>query len=267
VETEWALKLFSKSVLKQRKLKEITSFLGSTSQLQCLDIGGDNGVISYMLRKYGGDWKSADLDPLSVESIKHLVQADVYQIDGSSTPFQPDEFDRVVIVDFLEHIPNDEQFIIELHRITKPGGVLVVNVPHIKQGVLRKLRLVLGQTDEKHGHLRPGYSYASLEKLFGDKFVMRESKTYSKFFSELIDILIVGIVTKLKNGDKAHTKKGLIVTQDDINQSQAMFRVYSLIYPIIRAFSLLDGLLFFRSGYMLIASARVNKSSDLKNSI
>lgn len=266
MEPDWALHLFSKSVLKQRKLKEITSLLGPTDHLQCLDIGGDNGVISYMLRKNSGDWKSADLDPVSVESIKHLVQSEVYQIDGFSTPFNQNEFDRVAVVDFLEHIPDDEQFIKELYRIMKPGGVLVVNVPHMKEGILRKLRHALGQTDEKHGHLRPGYTLASLMKLFEDKFIMLESKTYSKFFSELIDILVVGIVTILKKEDKAHTKKGLIVTQKDIDHSQAMFQVYSWIYPFIRAFSLLDGLFFFRNGYMLIASARVNKSSNHINS-
>lgn len=263
MEPEWALQLFSKSVLKQRKLKEITSYLGPTDQLQCLDIGGDNGVISYMLRRNGGDWKSADLDPVSVESIRQLVKAGVFQIDGSITPFQAEEFDRVAIVDFLEHIPDDGQFVVEMHRILKPGGVLVVNVPNIKEGVLRKLRLAMGQTDEKHGHLRPGYSLANLENLLGDKFIILESKTYSKFFSELIDILVVGMLSLLKGKEKAPTPKGLIVTQQDMDRSSALFRVYSLLYPFIWAVSMLDGLLFFSSGYMLIARAQVNKSSEI----
>lgn len=264
MEQEWALQLFNNSVLKQQKLKEINSYLGQTDQLQCLDIGGDNGVISYMLRKNGGNWKSADLDPVSVDSIKQLVKEDVFQIDGSITPFQAEEFDRVAIVDFLEHIPDDDQFVVELQRILKPGGVLVVNVPNIKEGVLRKLRLAMGQTDEKHGHLRPGYTLASLENLLGDKFIIQESKTYTKFFSELIDILVVGMLSMLKGKEKAQTQKGLIVTRQDMDRSSTLFRVYSLIYPLIRAVSMLDGLLFFRSGYMLIAKAQVNKSSEGK---
>jgi 2-polyprenyl-3-methyl-5-hydroxy-6-metoxy-1,4-benzoquinol methylase len=259
LDTDWAIRLFSKSVLKQRKFKEITNLLGSTDQLNCLDVGGDNGVISYMLRKNGGKWMSADLDPSSVITIEKLVRTDVYQIDGNRTPFQTDEFDRIVIVDFLEHISNDQQFITELYRITKPGGVLVVNVPNIKNGVLRKLRYYLGQTDEKHGHLRPGYTLTSLERLFEDKYILIQSKTYSKFFSELIDIMVVGIVSNLKKGKNQQSTKGLIVTQQDIDKSASMFRIYSFIYPVIRLFSMLDALLFFSSGYMLIASARVIK--------
>jgi SAM-dependent methyltransferase len=259
METDWAIKLFNKSVLKQRKFKQITTFLGPTKKLHCLDIGGDNGAISYMLRGYGGDWASADLDPTSVDSIRNLVHTNVYQIDGSSTPFHSNEFDRVAIVDFLEHIQNDERFMAELYRILKPGGVLVVNVPNIKNGLLRRLRNALGQTDEKHGHLRPGYTLDSLEALFGDKFILIKSATYSKFFSELIDIVVVGIVSIVKRDKHENSKKGMIVTVQDIEGSSSVFRYYSLVYPFIKLFSMLDALLFFRSGYMLIASAQVNK--------
>lgn len=258
-ENEWAVKLFNKSVLKQQKFKQITAFLGPTKRLHCLDIGGDNGVISYMLRMNGGRWASADLDGASVEAIKHLVQTDVHQIDGNRTSFRSNEFDRIAIVDFLEHIPNDEQFVAELYRIMKPGGMLVINVPNIKNGLLRNLRNALGQTDEKHGHLRPGYTINSLETLLGDKFLLIKSKTYSKFFSELIDVAIVSMVSIIKKDKNGNSQKGLIVTDQDIDRSASMFRFYSFIYPFIRLFSMLDALLFFRSGYMLIASAQVNK--------
>ncbi len=258
-EADWAIRLFDKSVLKQRKFKEVTDLLGPTDQLHCLDVGGDNGIISYMLRKNGGDWKSADLDRSSVESIRKLVHTEVYQIDGNRTPFRANEFDRVAIVDFLEHIPNDDKFITELYRILKPGGVLVINVPNIKDGILKKMRIAIGQTDEKHGHLRPGYTLTTLERLLENKFSFVRSKTYSKFFSELIDILVVGFVTRVKQGSHGHSKKGQIVTQQDFQASASMFRVYSMVYPFIRLFSMLDVLLFFRSGYMLIVSARVKK--------
>lgn len=44
-------------------------------------------------------------------------------------PFADREFDLVVVVDFLEHIPDDRGFAAELGRILKPGGRLIVNVP------------------------------------------------------------------------------------------------------------------------------------------
>lgn len=254
---DWAIKLFEKSILKQQKYQQITDLLGSTDGLHCLDIGSDNGVISYLLRQRGGSWKSADLTPEVVEAIRGLVESDVYQINGERTPFADDAFDCVVIIDFLEHIPNDAAFIQELHRILKPGGALIINVPHIKPSLLRRLRIMLGQTDEKHGHLRPGYTDAMLRNLLGDAFKIETSHTYSKFFIEFIDTVMVAALNALKREPTPETSKGVVVTDSDLNKFKKMFRLYSLIYPVVWLFSKLDALLFFRSGYMLILKARV----------
>lgn len=254
---DWPVRLFNKSVLKQRKYKEVVSLLGPTNGLRCLDIGSDNGVISYLLRQRGGNWKSADLDEQAVQAIQRLVGSGVYQLDGGRTPFATGEFDRVAIVDFLEHIPDDAGFIQEMYRVLRPGGELIINVPHAKGGFLRRLRLALGQTDEKHGHLRPGYTVITLQALLAENFSIETSKTYSKFFSELVDALVVFAVSRLQK-NKGSTKKGLIVTGEDLKKNKTMFRAYSFIYPVVWFFSKLDALLFFSSGYMLILKARAN---------
>ena len=259
---DWAVRLFNKSVMKQRKFQEITARLGPTDHLNCLDIGSDNGVISYLLRKKGGNWKSADLDANTVSAIRKLVETEVYQIDGGRTPFEANEFDRVVIVDFLEHIPDDAGFIQEVFRILKPGGELIINCPHAKPSLLRKFRHAIGQTDEKHGHLRPGYTIKDIQYLLGERFNIESYTTYSRFFSELIDTLIVFSVSLLRK-NKTESKKGLVVTGEDLTENQSMFKAYSVIYPVVWIFSKLDGLLFFTSGYALITKTRVKKEADL----
>lgn len=252
----WPIRLFNKSVLKQRKYAEITALLGDTRGQHSLDIGADNGVISYLLRERGGTWKSADLDAHTVESIRGLVGSDVYQIDDQRpTPFKDGEFDNVVIIDFLEHIHDDAGFMREMARILKPGGTLIMNVPHRKQSLLRRLRYLLGQTDEEHGHVRPGYTPQELQQRAGDRFRIDTHHTYSKFFSEFIDTLIVFGVGLLKRGKGDASQKGNVVTGQDMASYGKMFRLYSLIYPVVWFFSRLDQLLFFRSGYMLIARA------------
>jgi SAM-dependent methyltransferase len=261
-EQNWPVLLFRKSVLKQRKFTEITNLLGDTDRLHCLDIGSDNGVISYLLRQRGGRWKSADLDEKAVASIRELVKSDVFQIDGGRTVFQDNEFDRVIIVDFLEHIHTDREFICELYRIMKPGGELVINVPHVKNSLLRKFRLAIGQTDEKHGHVRPGYTIESLSTLLEKEFTLTSSKTYSKFFAECVDTLIALGLGLAKKGDE-QSRKGTVVTGQDMQRYRKMFWLYSAIYPVVWVFARLDTMLLGCSGYLLIAKAKVNKPDKI----
>ncbi len=255
----WALALFRKSPLKQRKLVEICGLLGPTRGLRCLDLGSDNGVVSLLLRERGGSWASGDLTEEAVESIRGLVETDVHRVQGERLPFADAEFDALVVVDMLEHVADDRPFATELARVLRPGGTLVVNTPNLKRSLLRRLRLALGQTDEKHGHLRPGYTAPELRTLLGDRFVLECHRTYSRFFSELIDICINWGVERL--GKKA-SAKGLVVTGGDVAKHGKMFRAYSLIYPLVWLVSRFDALIPWTSGYMLVARAlRANPES------
>ena len=252
-EAPWAVALFRRSVLKKRKLAEIRGAVGPTTGLRCLDLGSDNGVISLMLREGGGEWASADLTDEAVASIRGLVGSDVHKTDGRRLPWGDATFDRVIVVDMLEHVPDEAAFVAELGRVTKPGGRLVVNTPHLKRTLLRRLRHALGQTDEKHGHLRPGYTQARLRELLAADFELDAHHTYSRFFSELVDTAINWGVERL---GKKGSSKGMVVTGSDVTRHAKMFRAYSAIYPFVAGLSALDALIPWASGYMIIASAR-----------
>jgi SAM-dependent methyltransferase len=248
----WALRLFRRSVLKQRKHAEIAAALGPTEGLRCLDLGSDNGVVSLLLRRAGGRWTSADLTEEAVRSIRGLVGTDVHLTDGARLPFGDAEFDRVAVVDMLEHAPDEAAFVAELARVTRPGGRLVVNTPHLKRTALRRVRHALGQTDEKHGHLRPGYTVERLRALLGPSFEIEGHHTYSRFFSELVD---TGINAGLDVLGKRSSAKGKVVTAEDVGRHRSLLRAYGAIYPVVWALSRLDALVP-ASGYMLIATAR-----------
>ena len=251
----WALALYRKSVLKQRKVAEITALLGPTEGLRCLDLGSDNGVVSLLLRRRGGRWASADLAPEAVDSIRGLVETDVHLVDGARLPFADREFDRVAVVDMLEHVRDDGAFARELARITKPGGTLVVNTPFLRETPLRRLRHAIGQTDEKHGHLRPGYDETGLRALLEPSFTVESWHTYSRVFTEAVDTGIQWGVSRL---GKKPTSKGQVVTGGDMARHRRLFHAYSVVYPFVWAVSRLDALLPWSPGYMLIAAARRN---------
>lgn len=266
------LRLYEKSILKKAKFAAIRRYLPPTNNLRCLDIGADNGVLSYLLRESGGDWTSADLDPAIVDGIKQMVGTQVELFDGGRTDHADQTFDVVVIIDFLEHIENDRAFIAELHRIMKSDACLIVNVPHFrKNSLIRRLRLATGLTDEKHGHLRPGYDLPSLKAVCGEHFEITDQHSYSKFFVEFYDVLISLLLDRMSAGNQpqavgtggngvgdssADKSKGNVVSGDDLNKHRKKFKLFSLIYPFVWLLAQLDRLLFWTQGHSLIVKAR-----------
>lgn len=251
---DWHLKLFNKSVVKQKKFHYLKTFLGDYANKRCLDLGSDNGVISYLLRRSGGTWSSADIEDQTVELIRNLVNDNVYKIEGAKTTFPDDSFDLVVIVDLLEHIENDKELINEISRILKKDGMLIVNVPHKKKfSVIRFIRNLLGLTDEQHGHVREGYAYRELKEMLTG-YRIEKRATYSKSFTETVDMLVSFAFSILSK--KRESRKGVLVSKEDMRKYNKIFLVYTVMYPFMWLFSKLDFLLFFLSGYRLIVRAR-----------
>jgi SAM-dependent methyltransferase len=257
--SQWAVTLFRRSVLKQAKYRRVLELMDDPAGKTNLDIGADNGVISYLLRQLGGEWYSADLDPSAVASIRSLVQENVCQLDGRTAPFPDRSFDQVIVVDLLEHLPDDRGFIGELARILKPGGTLMVNVPHLKpRSLLNRFRHRIGLTDEWHGHVRPGYSLADLQRLLEPEFLIERVITYSRSFSELIDTGLNGVYLALKGSqrDSAPSSKGTVLTRSDVERMKKEFWVLTALYPALWSVAHLDALLPFQAGYKLMVRAK-----------
>ncbi len=246
----WAIKIFNKSPLKKRKFNVLKNLLPEISGKMCLDIGSDNGVISYYLRALGGTWYSADLIPKTVELIKSVVKENVFKVDDKNKfPFNDNFFDVVLIVDFLEHVNNDKFVIDEIYRVLKQDGTLIINVPNPVNGLVRFFKLKAGQTDQAHGHVRKGYNLSEIKDLTEDKFEIITYKKYGRGFSDFIDFLIIFSLRLLK-GDKGG-EKGTVVGGDDIKKLSKSFKFYSLLYPFIKIFVLLDSFFFFLPTNML----------------
>lgn len=256
-EAAWAIALFQRSVLKQAKFRRILSLLDNPAGKTNLDIGADNGVISHLLRSRGGDWHSADLDERAVDSIRGLVGSNVYRLEGSRMPFPDRMFDQVVVVDYLEHIGDDFTLARELERIVKPGGHVIINVPHLRPGSwLNRLRHAIGLTDEWHGHVRAGYDMGGLAALLGPGLVIERSVTYSGAFSELIDTALNGLYLRMQGAGARASRKGTVITASDVRQHRKQFILLSGLHPVLWLFAKLDALLWFRPGFKLIVQAR-----------
>ncbi len=54
----------------------------------------------------------------------------IANIDSGALPFRDGSFDKVWVVHVIEHVENVVSTIEELHRLTRAGGVIVIETPH-----------------------------------------------------------------------------------------------------------------------------------------
>jgi SAM-dependent methyltransferase len=54
----------------------------------------------------------------------------VHDLTRFPWPFADQQFEEVVLVDILEHLPSVPRTMEEIHRVTKPGGRVLVRVPY-----------------------------------------------------------------------------------------------------------------------------------------
>lgn len=248
------MRLFKLSLLKQEKFRALCQSLGPVEGLNCLDIGGDNGVISLLLRQRGGTWTSADGSAQAVAAIKQLVGENVCLLEGSHLPLPDGRFDRVVVIDYIEHVMADTEFIAECHRVLKPDGVLIVNTPHVKRSLLFGLRRLLGLSDARHGHVRPGYTESQLFAVLKNGFDVESVRTYSRFFTQLLDTGI-RFVSERK-GASHDAVKGTLLTAEDFKRMEKSLKLFKLMWPCFWLAVQCDRLLLGARGFMLIARAR-----------
>ena len=157
----WQIKMFRRSIKKQQKLKALLELLGETKDKKCLLItnGDNNGALNWYFREHGGEWTWADISGESNDQIAQLLGEPVHAYEEDYFQVNDNEFDCVVSIDVLEHLEEDQPFLLEMKRVLKPNSKAVVTVPNGDGKLLaNRIKWKLGMTPEVYGHTRAGYT-------------------------------------------------------------------------------------------------------------
>jgi len=257
----WQLQLVKKSLKKKEKLDFLNKELLIENQFISLDLGCAQGILSYFLRQKGGFWVSTDQDFVNIKTSKELLKKNLVQIGTDFLPFHNESFDAVISLDYLEHLENDESCLKEINRVLKFGGQVIIATPHSgKFFILHKLRSLLGMKLEFYGHKREGYSLKDMKtKLEKAHFYLTKYRTFSKFFSEFLELMLNFFYIKLLSPKAPfNLRDGHIrpATSDEFKSKKNAFKIYSFCYPLVWLISKLDKLLFFQQGYGLMIWAK-----------
>jgi len=247
----WQEKLFKRSVRRARKLAKIENLVGSTSNLQCLEISSGDGLISARLRALGGSWKTAVSTKTAADSVGYNLSETIVLIENGKLPFDEGAFGMVVIVDALKGIAVDRDFIRECHRVLKSDGWVIISEecrrPISLTALLQKL---LGVSPVAKGQKRNGYTGSELYNILKDGFDVPETILYSNGLLESAAALGEA-VQKLVIPEHywlIRAKAG----QDELYRYQRLHTLAGIAYPLLWILSKLE----FLPGHKLLVKSR-----------
>ncbi len=137
-----------------------------------LDVGGGQSGITALLYP-DARITNLDLDPGYGKAGPNRWGG-VGFVSGNATalPFGDAAFDAVMMLDLLEHVPEDDRVAAEAWRVTRPGGFILVSTPRDTwrfpyYGLMRSICRTEEELFAEWGHVRRGYSLDDLTRLFG----------------------------------------------------------------------------------------------------
>jgi ubiquinone/menaquinone biosynthesis C-methylase UbiE len=119
----------------RRRILTLLRYLNIKSSDKILDAGCGEGFYVMLLNElYGCQVVGLDNDPEILNRARKWVgeKEGVEFIIGDVTklPFENESFDKIILSEVLEHVPDDKMALSEIHRVLKNNGVLVVTVPN-----------------------------------------------------------------------------------------------------------------------------------------
>jgi ubiquinone/menaquinone biosynthesis C-methylase UbiE len=174
--------------LSDRLEKELVfSLIGIKHGDAVLDVGCGTGNYTIELAKLGADVIGIDsseemLDRARVKAQKADGKASFQVADAMNLPFPDSSFDAVLSNGLLCFLKEPEKALLEMHRVLKPGGRLVVGVLNMWSpwALFRRIKGIFKDTIYNQAHF---ISPPELEGLIGGVgFDIKETRTCLFFF-------------------------------------------------------------------------------------
>ena len=164
------------------RFQKIIKYVVDLKIQNLLDVGcGDGYLLGRIARESSAKLSGVDAYESNSGFAGTYKSADI----TSGIPYENDEFDGVIFGEVIEHVPDPDYLISEIHRVLKPGGYLIISTPNMvgwanrilvplgiqplftetstKSNMGRRFR-VLGQGAKVQGHLKI-FTHRSLKEI------------------------------------------------------------------------------------------------------
>ena len=165
-----------------------------------LDVGCAFGFATLKLARRGYTTVGVDNSSRYIAWAKRRHPGGTYiQASAESLPLEDASFDAVFLLDVLEHVVDQQAVLREVERVLKPGGTLILSVPH--RGLLSwldSLNLYATLVRATHHGLFPSeiaqtgihrhYSMRQITQLLGQSFHIQHSMCTGFGIAELVNL-------------------------------------------------------------------------------
>lgn len=122
-------------------MKEILDYvLQYKTKGKFLDIGANIGLLLNQARNKGFEVEGIEFSKTAIEYGRKTFNLKYYEKDIFSLNLKAENYDVVTMNHVLEHIEDVKKFLSEVHRILKPGGIMVVALPNFASISARVLK-------------------------------------------------------------------------------------------------------------------------------
>lgn len=120
----------------KRRAREIIDGINPRNGDKVLDLGCGDGFYLFLLSNLGFNLElvGSDFDQLGLEAAKRNLKNEKISFTRGDLmkrlPFASNEFDKIILSEVAEHLPDDLKGLKEVRRVLKPGGTLCISVPN-----------------------------------------------------------------------------------------------------------------------------------------
>ena len=128
---------FYETFIKSKQPIELIRLADLPTTGRLLDAGGGTGRVSQFLREHVSLVVIADLSCRMLSEAKRKGGLIPICSHTEKLPFPDGCFERVIMVDVLHHVCDQNETAHELWRILKPGGKLIIEEPDVRKFVVK----------------------------------------------------------------------------------------------------------------------------------
>ncbi len=172
--------------------KEIIAFLSPQAGMHFVDLGCCLNLMFRGYDRWPSTYHGVDISPKTIQLLREFVAKKNLSIGSlhccsvHNTPFEPNAFDIAACIGVLEYFERAfvEVVIAEAHRIIKPGGKFVLDIPNVGNPACRIMMLIeeyMGRPDKFNMPVQE-FDYILQNHFEINRMAMRGSKSMIRYF-------------------------------------------------------------------------------------